>query len=57
MYFETQLLGWPNTWMESHVAWFSQQAGSADHHQDESEIGARADFDPTVVGAAQAGRV
>jgi hypothetical protein len=57
MYFETQLLGWPNTWMEGHVAWSSQPIGLADQHQDSPEIRPQAGLDTPAQGAALVGRV
>ena len=57
MYFETQLLGWPNTWMEGHVAWSSQPTGFADQYQDNPEIRPQAGLDTPAQGAAPVGRV
>ena len=57
MYFESQLLGWPNTWMEGHVAWSSQPEGLAAQYQDNPEIRLQPGLDTPAPGAALAGRV
>jgi hypothetical protein len=57
MYFETQLLGWPNTCMEGHVAWSSQPEGLAGQYQDNPEIRPQPGLDTPAPGAALAGRV